>query len=193
MTATQLFKWFCKEQRITHIIHKMFHETHPTKIMYDKGLITKKYLTFEEYVDYRVDCYGLSLLLHRIIVDYFDSMKLTIRDWNAYWEFRDEFQAKLSQYCKRWEYFVRHNIIINENSVKIGDNINFKDFGHVCNITITEISVPNTRIYGKVISSIDGKELEYCVKFGELLNEDETPKMINYSIKRKRKIYNGKN
>ena len=193
MTATQLFKWFCKEQRITHIIHKMFHEIRPTKTMFNKGSITKKYLTFEEYIDYRVDSYGFAFLLSRIMLDYFDNMRRTIRDWNAYWDFRDEFQAKLNQYCRKWEYFTRNNIIINEDSIKIGDNVKFNNWGDIGRIIITEMSIPNGTIHGKVFSNIDGKEHISYIKFGELLNEDETPKMINYSIKRNRKIYNGKN
>ena len=191
MTTTQLFKWFCKEQKITHIIHKMYHEIHPCKNVFGNGQIIRRYLTFDEYVKEKVSTYGFSYLLSRIVMEYMDKIRRTM-NCNDYWDFRDKFESDFNSYCRRWEYFTKRNIFISENSVKNGDNIKFNNWGNINRMTVSSLNIPEGRIYG-VRKTDDNREMYYCARFEELLNEDETPKEINYIIKRNRKTYNGKN
>ena len=195
MNIAQVVRWFCKEQKIMPQIMKMYHVTRPYRLNYDVGLdgskeINTRYITFDEYVERKVQSYGFSYLLTRVIDDYLVAMRKNM-DYNDYWDFRTKLEHELYDVIKKWEYFARHNILLNDGIINIGDKVKFRSWGNNEFLTVTEINVWDGRLYGNI--KREGMDIRYSIHFNEVMNDDNSLKNLNdYIIKRKRKIYNGK-
>lgn len=194
MNIAQVFRWFCKEQRIMHRMIRMYHAIHPYKLEYVKlqeELSTsciERYLTFDEYIDYKVNTHGFSFLLTRIIEDYMHALRPTM-DYDTFWDLRLKMEEEFFPTIKKWEYFSRNNILL--DNLKVGDKVYFRTWNGNDLLTIGRIKISEGRIYGTI--KREDRDVDYCVRIAELENPDKTPMKYKFSIKRKRKIYYGKN
>ena len=191
MTITQVFTWFCKEQKIMPSIYKFYHTMQPCSYNYKPNGVEVKYLSFDEYIMNNVHVYGFSYLLERLIDEYLCTIRRE-KTYDEFYNIRKKTEDIFKDIYKKWAYFVRYNIKLSDNSFKLGDVVKINHWGNVHYITITDVNVSNFRIMGNVDSDTL-KDLPFSVKFDELMNEDETPMKLNFSIKRNRKVYNGKN
>ncbi len=190
MTIPQVFKWFCKEQKIMPLMQKMYHTIHPYELTYtsDKK-IDYKYLTFDEYIDKKIKNSGFSYVIQRIIEEYTNKIRPTM-SYDEFWTWRDEFNDELYGIFRKWEYFVRHNILA-DDKIERNKVYKFKNWGTAETIRISSYDICQGRIYGHVKRN-EG-EMIYTIRLGDLLDDDEKELEIDFKIKRKRKIYNGRN
>lgn len=192
MTNSQVFRWFCKEQRITHLIHRMYNKIQPCKLECEGNALKDRYLTFDEYIDDMVSAYGFPYLLDRIISAYKSKMRLGMK-FNEYYTFAIQLTKKFEKFNRKWEYFVKNNIQL-EESIKIGDIVKFKDWDDIREMKVTSTDFYQSLIYGNVISNNrnwDGRE--YTVSFGNMIDKNGKHIKQNYLIRRNKKIYHGTN
>lgn len=190
MTNTQVFRWFCKEQKIMHLIQKMFYKMQPTNLEYKDGQICYRYIDFNEYIDNRVSSYGFTYLLQRILEDYKRKLRGEM-SFADYYSLSQALDRKFDKFNKRWEYFVKNNIQVNPNFLKIGDIAKFKDFGDEKTLRIGSIDLTYGRIWGRTIEDDESLERSYGVYTSSLLDNNGKKLPIRYMIKRNRKVYYG--
>jgi hypothetical protein len=119
MTPTQVFNWFCKEQGIMPNITMIYYKIHPKCNIWENGGIKRKYLTYDEYVKSKLMNGSFSELFISIQNDYIFTLGL-----DKY----DEYSKgiNLVNLDKKWRYFAKNNIFIDEDCLKVGDVITFK-------------------------------------------------------------------
>lgn len=186
MTNAQVFRWFCKEQKIMHLIQKMFYKIQPSKLEYTTDRIYSKYITFDEYINDRSSLYGFSYLLQRILDDYKRKIRVGMA-LNDYYPLSEALDKKFEKINKRWEYFAKNNIQLNPDSVKVGDVINFRDYGDERTMRVSGIDVTNSRIYGYL--NTNGRS--YGIYASYVTDENGKYKPLDYVIRRNRKVYHG--
>lgn len=189
MTRVQVFKWFCKEHKMMSLMRELYYRIRPTKTSWRQPPI---YLSFDEYIDDIISSYGFIDVLSRIEYSYF--LKV---GWDKYNEFEKKYDMPTLK--RRWIYFVRHNICIPEDTLKVGDEIAFSIpfwFNAENNRpeiltkgTIKTIQVHNTYI---TVDFIDGSYRDYSINMTNLYNPETEEKLdIPFYIKRNRKKYYG--
>ena len=192
MTNSQVFRWFCKEQGITHLIHRMYYKIQPRKLEYEGNTLKDRYLTFDEYIDDMVDAHGFPYLLDRIISNYKNKMRVGMI-FNDFYAFARQLTEKFKKLNRKWEYFAKKNIEF-ENPIGIGDVISFKDWNEIRTIKVTSIDFYQSRVYGTVISpdrNWNGRT--YGTSLGRIIDENGKRIKQNYKIKRNKKVYHGTN
>lgn len=191
MTIPQLFKWFCKEQKIMHIIRNMYYVIHPYDIVYSPGgSIEYKYLTFDEFIEKRIKIYGFSYALQRVVDEYANKMRSTM-SYSDFLDWHDKlFSEVLNRIFRKWEYFVSNNIIM-DDKIQKNKIFKFNHWGNIENIRVISYDIKQGRINGYV--KRDEIEMLYTIMLHELLDDDEKKLEIGFKIKRNRKLYNGKN
>lgn len=116
MTGVQVFKWFCKEQKIMPLIRQLYYTIRPT----DNGWRNyPTYLSFDEYIGKMISSYGFVDLMIRLENAYYYKI-----GWNKYDEFSK--QHELPNLNKKWHYFVYHNIFIDEDVLKVGSEVEYR-------------------------------------------------------------------
>lgn len=190
MTNAQVFRWFCKEQGITHLLHRMYHKIQPSKITYEGGF-KQTYLTFDQYINDIVGSQGFSYMLDRIVNAYLFKIRVGMR-FEDYDTIANNIRIKFKPYNRKWEYFVKNNIKI-DNGIKINEVVSFNDWGNLYKIKVSVFYPSSAEIYGHLITDDNNNGRGYSVRFNKLLDENGMPKTIQYQIRRNRKVYHGTN
>lgn len=190
MTATQIFIWFCKEQRIMHNIRKMYYEIQPHKYKLIGGIFSKEFIDFDEYILTKVKHQGFSGLMERIFDDYCNSFR-TKMPYAEYYPLCCKIFKDNRDLFKRWNYFVNNNIILNDSRIKVNSTVKYKSWHDFQDFIIESIDIAHGMIYGTVVTN--DESLQTAISFSNLICNDFKPLEIVFSIKRNRRIYNGKN
>lgn len=187
MTAAQIFRWFCKEQKIMHKMREMYYDMHPYKVNYNSLDISKRYLTFDEYITNKVMMYGFNkLILIDFIDDYMRFFFSEKRPFTSYWGFRDKLFTYFNKPMTRLDYFGKNNVFLNENNFKIGSFLTFN--GKLRVIKTSSCNISNGLFEGVIHSN--GEKYDGYIRFRDI-NDGE--KILDFFIKRKGKVYYGKN
>lgn len=198
MTDVQVFKWFCKEQGIMANIRGMYYVSSPLKYM-NRARFEVRKLTFNEWIHSLVVSQGFRDILVNIAYKYNSGIAYSRFD-SRIPKLEGLYNDTYKKAIKRWGYFVKNNIVMNDKSLKVGDIIAYKnpwDFeNQECEkIVIDSINLIDGYANGHLLGSDASKwqnERGY-MRFDCLKNPDDNkiPIEINYSIKRNRRIYNG--
>lgn len=192
MTNSQVFRWFCKEQGITHLIHRMYYKIQPRKLEYEGNGLKDRYLTFDEYIDDMVGVYGFPYLLDRIICAYKNKMRAGMI-FTDFYAFARKITEKFKKLNRKWEYFAKNNIQL-ENLINVGDTIMFRDWNEIRQLKVTNTDFYQSRIYGNVISNDrNWNGRAYTISFGNMIDENGKHIKQNYLIRRNKKVYHGTN
>ena len=168
----------------------MYYEIQPCKTNYD-STFKKVYLTFDEYIDSKVEFYGFSYLLDRILSDYKTKLRSGMK-FEDYYTISVQLTQKFRPFNKKWEYFVKHNIQLH-NGVKVDDEIEFQGFDSIHKLKVCDINFNMGYIRGNLIANDQYNGLSYNVSIGNIKLVNGSPKKIEYQIRRKKKVYNGSN
>ena len=188
MTEVQVFKWFCKEQGIMGEIFSLFHAIEPKKMTYENGTYETIPLNFYEYIKGRITCTGFFELFWAIESAYITKVR------NSRWEgktINDKLITnRFLKAKKNWDYFTKHNLFLNDESLKVGDVIKWNG----SEVKIKEIDLRWGNIVGERIGSqaFFGRNVYFKLS-GCRDRESNEPLQLNYYIKRNRRIYNGVN
>lgn len=186
MDVVQVFNWFCKEQKIVHLIRKMFYTISPKIAKYQDGGIVYEPLTYTQYVENGANQYGIGGILRQFVNAYFYKV-----GWDKYDKFCKEY--KMANISNKWHYFVSHNL--NVKNMKVGDTIEYErprwdDLGeHIREKTrgkIVGINLDNS-----LITLLDEKTNTYRSIYGNQFKANNIN--LELYIKRKRKEYHGVN
>ena len=188
MTNAQVFRWFCKEQKIMHLIQKMYYKIQPIKIEYDidNGGLYSKYISFDEYISNRINAFGFSYLFQRILSDYKQKLRNEM-PFSQYYPFCENLDKKFEKIDKKWEYFAKNNIKVSQDSMKVGDIINFKDYGDARKMKVGCIDLYSGRIVGKL--QTNGRS--YGTFMAYLTDEHGEKMTLDFLIRRNKKVYHG--
>jgi len=190
MNEVQVLMWFCKEQKIVHLLFKIYHETHPCRSEYKQweGVITK-YISFEEYISDIIKNQGFSNLLYAILQNYKIHIRRNTANFEEYYPKAEELDRKFYPIIRKWDYFVKHNIFLREDSLKVGDIIEFNDWGEKREVRIGSIDIGSATVSG---TRTDNESLHHSfISFKNI--EYYKDKKLEYFIKRNRRLYNGTN
>ena len=171
MTLKQIFLRFCKKEKIYNSIVVSVNDT------LDKNLKSSIKLptTFDEVFINKVKYGGIRNIIPSLL---------------GYPYYITYFYAQYPGYrpiIRKWRYFVDNNILLDEKTLKIGDNILLKNFyGGGVNIKIDRI------INCETVSGLteDGMRID-CNVFN-IKTVNGKPANINWIVKRNRKIYGDK-
>ena len=89
------------------------------------------------------------------------------------------------------EYFAKNNLIMEDERIKVGNELKYNSWGNVRDIKVTSIDVSQWRICGNI--KVGERTLETTANIGELVDENNSPLKFDFTIKRKRKMYHGQN
>lgn len=187
MTAAQVLKWFCKEQKIMGLIFRMYHEAQPYCVELKDKVMIRNYMSFEEYMDDTAKRYGIRYLLEQLNSDYLSKIRNST-SFFIYIEERNQHNERFSPLLRKWEYFVEHNILIDGN-FEIGDTVTSRTLNSE-KFKIEKIDVPRGGFTCK--SSTDGYTI-FIHFYTSKIGDEKKDADFTYFIKRRRKIYNGKN
>lgn len=196
MTATQVFKWFCKEQGIMANIMNMYHTVHPRYNTYYNGGVQTKYLTYDEYIVIKLRNNNFVDLFERITSDFLFKI-----GWEKYEEYVDKWN--LRNISKKWRYFATNNIRLDENCLKVGDDITFRlsdwrrwDENHALMDTIHRGRVDTLQVGNGIMVIWDYADNRHRTYYSnEIFNRDNGvfDFDLNFYIKRNRRTYYGRN
>ncbi len=202
MTDVQVFRWFCKEQGIMANIRGMYYVCSPKKYALkraDGDCVNR--LTFEEWIHGLIASRGFCGLLDKIADSYNCNLVYNKYDKDVP-HIEGMFTENFRKAMRRWNYFVSKNIIMDNDSIKIGDVVSYKNpflWGDVRTerVIVDNINLKDGYLSGHV-EGTDGEVWEnkrdfmsFCY-LRKLDNIDEELE-INYSVKRNRRTYNGVN
>lgn len=187
MTSIQLFKWFCKEQGIMGEMFSLYHAMQPKLTTYEDGEYKARPLSFGEYVTNAINYSGFLDLFWNIESNYNAKVR------NCRWERKPIREGlitpKFLKAKKNWDYFVKNNVFVDENSLKRGDTVRWNN--HI--VTIKEIDKRWCNITAELATEGRGSR-NVWFKFSGLKDKDTNePLNLNYYIKRKRRVYYGVN
>ena len=186
MTTAHIFNWFCKEQKIIPIIREMYYIGRPRNQKFSKYGIINEYLSLEEYMNSRLDLHGLNGLFSNLIHVYFNAV-----GWNKYDEFRDKYNIPNIE--KKWLYFVKNNVHVKEDCLKIGDVIeyDYRHWGEVGDIVHEKRKgkVVSINLLGMAVTIQDIDDKRYNTLYFNNLKESGIE--LDFYIKRNRKEYYG--
>ena len=186
MTAAQVFNWFCKEQRIIPIIREMYYRGRPRNQKYAlEGVITE-YLSLEEFMNSRLGMHGMSGMFSNLTHTFYYSV-----GWNKYDEFREKYDIPSIE--KKWNYFVKHNVLVKEDCLKIGDVIeyNYRHWGNVGDIVYEKRRgrVVTINLYGMSVTLQNVEDNTYYTLYANNFKENGIE--LDFYIKRNRRKYYG--
>jgi hypothetical protein len=192
MTGVQVFKWFCKEQKIMPLMRQIYYAVRPTDISWKAPLT---YISFDEYIKTLIENYGFGDLLIRLENAYYFKI-----GWDKYEKFSRE--NNFVNLNRKWYYFTNHNIFINEDSLKVGSEVEFVrplwNFGNHINdddyikSTIIQVNPDSFSVRLNSINEDSYKNYSTSISNLRYVNTHE-PLKINFYIKRKGKKYYGIN
>lgn len=198
MTDVQVFKWFCKEQGIMANIRGMYYVCSPTR--YSISGYKSEKISFEKWIHDFVYRNGFLGLMERILSSY--NMNLQYASYDCSIPLITGMATdKFINAIKRWHYFVRHNIIIDENILKVGDIVTYKrPWAHENDgrdvVVVDTLNIKEGYVHGHIYGT-EGKtfnDMREYMCLDCIMKENETePIRLDYSIKRKGRIYNGAN
>lgn len=171
MTLKQIFLRFCKKEKIYNSIVVSVNDT------LDKNL--KSSITLPTSFD--------KIFINDVT---FNGIRNIIPSLLGYPFYVTSFYARYPEYriiMRKWRYFVDNNILLDEKTLKIGDNISLRNFfGNSTNIKIDRI------INCEKVSGLteDGVRID-CNVFN-IKTVNGKPANINWIVKRNRKIYGNK-
>ena len=197
MTATQVFKWFCKEQKITGTIINMINTINPRKVVKNEWV----HMSFHEYYENIVRMYGFGYSLEKIMDDYCDALlRKQATSYDRYYQEKNIFYEKNRKIINKWRYFSDNNIIMNPDILKVGDTISFDKTWKKGEIVIDKIRLA----YYEVVGTVKDDNINSHMPIGYLSNncnshmpigylrDNQGNKIVpSYIIKRKRKTYYG--
>ena len=201
MTDVQVFKWFCKEQRIMANIRGMYYVCSPKRYssrIRDNGVIK---LTFEQWIHEIIATRGFKGILGRIVESYNCNSAYNRYDKNAViidGLVTDNFKKAI----KHWNYFVSNNLVLDESCLKVGDIVSYKN-PFLWNeettekIIIDNINIKDGYVSGHLLGTVgeDWKDKRDFMTLNSLRKTDNLKEELemSYSVKRNRRIYNGAN
>ena len=190
MTGVQVFKWFCKEQKIMPLMRQIYYAVRPTDISWKAPLT---YISFDEYIKTLIENYGFGDLLIRLENAYYFKI-----GWDKYEKFSRE--NNFVNLNRKWCYFTNHNILINEDSLKVGSEVEFVrplwNIGNHINdddyikSTIIQVNPDSFSVRLNSINEDSYKNYSTSISNLRYVNTHE-PLKINFYIKRKGKKYYG--
>ena len=189
MTAGQVFKWFCKEQKLMPLIREMYYVIRPYTTTYDnkKGIETT-YISFDEYANNIFTKYGFISFFDIFSMAYLDKNR-KILDYNKFVEISDKFRKKIKLIETKWIYFAKNNIFILNDEIKCGNKIQYKHFGRLSEFEIERFDIGNGTM-GGIDKSNNGRT---WIGFWQALDSNGKEIDFDFMIKRNRKVYYGKN
>ena len=186
MTAAEVFNWFCKEQNIIPIIRELYYYARPREQRYTKEGIITEYLTLENYMNRKFEQHGMSCLFESLV----HSCYYTV-GWEKYDEIREKYN--ISNIEKKWLYFVKNNVHVKEDCLKIGDVIeyDYRHWGEVGDIVHEKRNgkVVSINLVGMTVTLQDIDDKRYNTLYSNKLKESGIE--LNFYIKRNRKEYYG--
>lgn len=196
MTPTQVFNWFCKEHNVMANIMMIYHVSHPRCNVYRDGKIETKYLTYEEFIENKLNNGNFADLFMNVQNAYL---------YTVGWQKYDEYSKRigLEGLNRKWRYFAKNNIFIDDKSVKVGDEIDFLvsawrrwDANPPFDEEVHKGRVDLINIGDSTITIYDYVDNQYRTYYAnEFL--DKNTKVFNFDlkfyIKRNRRKYYGRN
>lgn len=163
MTLEQIFYWFCKKEKVFTLV---------------KQLVNIRISYWNKYKSKTDEPWNPSTYFYNILSRGNDNFIATLLGfWGSYSLYQQ--YPVFRNVCRRWNYFVKHNIFLKDDCLKIGDKINYstywnKEHGKIVSIVNPFIVNTNERNNVKIYSI-------YKVN-------NETPN-ISWYIKRNRETY----
>jgi hypothetical protein len=171
MTLKQIFLRFCKKEKIYNSIVLSVNDTLNKN---SKSLI-KVPTSFDELFIAKVKYCGLRNVIPSLLGFPYGGLYFYVQ------------YPRCKQIMRKWRYFIDNNILLNAQTLKIGDNISLSTFfGKNINIKIDRI------INCIIVSGLteDGMRID-CNVFN-IKTVNGKPANINWIVKRNRKIYGDK-
>ena len=187
MTSIQLFKWFCKEQGIMGEMFSLYHAMQPKLTTYENGGYNTRALSFDEYISNTINYSGFLDLFWNIESNYRAKVRSCI--WERKPINENLITDKFLRVKKNWDYFVKNNLFVDENSLKRGDTVRWNN--HI--VTIKEIDKRWCNITAELATEGRGNRNVWFKFSGLRDRETNEPLKLNYYIKRKRRVYYGVN
>ena len=186
MTEVQIFKWFCKEQKIMPMIREMYYTIMPSTYHYENGKLVGKKITFDECIRSSIEIDGFYNVFDRLENSYY---------YTVGWAKNDAFREKhnFNNINRKWHYFVDRNLFFDESSI-LGKELNFKRSIYTSNgIDESEEkgivkTIEVNKSYSLMLYNTD-TSINRRVYKKQLIDNIQ----INFYIKRKNKIYHGSN
>ena len=171
MTLKQIFLRFCKKEKIYNSIVVSVNDT----LNRNLKLLMKAPTSFDEVFINKVKYCGIKNVIPGL---------LGFTYGGAY------FYAQYPEYriiMRKWRYFVDNNILLDEKTLKIGDNISLRNFfGKDVNIKIDRI------INCINVSGLTENGMQTDCNVFNIKTINGKPANINWIVKRNRKIYGDK-
>lgn len=187
MTAREVFEYFCGKHRIKPFIRKAYLEMKPIDWAVYMSSIHRHFggnyvdssdvnnlLPFSKHFMNIFTSHGFNDMLYQVTS-------------TAYYTYTRRYK-KFSYAAKKWKYFSRHNIVVKESSLKIGDEVVIsKTWASLKNITvkITSIDAETCSAIGMIT---DGSNKPYRVFFARPIVVNGEKREIEYAIKERGKI-----
>ena len=167
---------------------KLYYQISPQKIVSDEnGFINAKNLTFDEYIENKIDNFGFLPLIDNICNDYI------YNKWcdNSSHEFINSHEEMLSSINKKWRYFTKNNLRLKDECIKVGDKLKYKGIGDVTyeDAVVTSIDIPLGCIRGTIY--YNDRTYEGCKMSRHRLYDKNMNKISKfvYEIKRRGRVY----
>lgn len=189
MTEEQVVKWFCKEQKIMPYLQKFYYGIHPKTVSYENKEYKTKYLSFNEFIINLIKVHGMTDLFNTIIEEYCRVLRKDNEiPYVEYYSFKENMLIKFEKLNKRWNYFCKNNIKIDEDILKVDKVVKVESWGETRNIKIRNIDILSMRISG--IVEIKEGCFNSSSSLYNILDGDKLIK-LDFIIKRRKKIYHG--
>ena len=190
MTAREVFEYFCGKYRIKPFIRKAYFEMKPIDWSvymsgprffngnYSYASDINNWLPFSKHFTNIFTAHGFNDMLYQVTS-------------TAYYAYTRRYK-KFSYAAKKWKYFSRHNIVVKESSLKIGDEVAMSRTWLNGNGSLKNITVKITSIDAETCSAIgtitDGSNKPYRIFFTRPIVVNGENREIEYAIKERGKI-----
>lgn len=172
-------------------MQNMYMTIRPQTVKFKKNQLQTKYVSFDDFILNCVNSFGFTYLFSRIIDEYSNRMSTRI-PYNEFWGWRSKLIEDFKGYNRKWEYFSKNNILLTDENIRVGKTLRYKNYGDAREIKLTELEISEGRLHGE-INGVNGKNFLYTIRFCDLVDKDDNPLKIDFAVKRKGKIYYGKN
>lgn len=173
MTEKEIFLKFCKLNKMMPYLVGKFYSSKVCDIMFDckLNMYINRPLMFNEYFEKITKFSSMNSLFFDVF------SRLTNYGYNGNEEYRKS--------VRKWDYFVKNNLFINENSLKVGDVVEARNFpGQIAKLKVEKISIPHSNITG-----YDENNKKRIVNFSDVFTVNGEAFKPNYYFKIRRKLY----
>ena len=194
MVDAQVFRWFCKEQKIIPKIREMYYEINPyiSKYSVEEGL-TSENISFNEYIHNIINLNGFLSSFDALLSYYKRAKYKKIGNFVEYEICAKKIDNDFRAVRKKWKYFVNNCIMIDESTLKVGDVVSIKSFGGLQGFMIDIIDICNSRLIGRRYRDGNLETLSWTTSLFSTIDKNGTINGIKFYIKRNGKEYHGSN